>query len=103
PETVLNKISIINQKGIFILPQVLVSKIYNPHVGKEYIKETFSVKSATNGVEVKFSGGDGSGSYDVIFVIDLINSKAKRSVFQFPDIENPTILEAKIERKSKKP
>src|SRR5687768_1954424 len=52
PETVLNKISIANQKGIFILPQALVSKIYNPHVGKEYIKDAFSVKSATNGVEV---------------------------------------------------
>jgi hypothetical protein len=87
----------------FLVHTSLVSPLYNLHVGPKFYERTFTVKETKNVVMVSVSGGDGAGSYDVEFDINLIDMQVVRKLYQYPDRETPTITTGEVVYAAKTP
>jgi hypothetical protein len=87
----------VKQAGkVFEVPHSVYRSLFEPHFGSGYVNSAFQFQSDQETVTVTFSGGDGAGSYEAKFVINLETGQGIRYLNEFPDIERAKIRRFKL-------
>ncbi|MBI4750727.1 MAG: hypothetical protein HY774_19750 [Acidobacteria bacterium] len=81
---------------VFEVPHSVYRSLFEPHFGSRYVNSAFQFQSDAETITVTFSGGDGAGSYEAKFVINLETGKGTRYLNEFPDFERAKIKRFKL-------
>jgi hypothetical protein len=79
----------------YAFPRNLYGQLYEPHVPPHSI-DTLTLQRTADHVLFTFRGGDGAGSYDVVWVLSIASGVVLRLLYEQPNPERAKIIRAKL-------
>ncbi len=101
PRTGITSISLFELRKEYSFPKNQYNSLFEPHLGKQYYPQNFSIKEHPSTIEIHLNGGDGHGSYEVKWFIFKKSKLIKRHLFDIHRLEkldynNPLVLTSKL-------
>lgn len=78
------------------LPQAMYRYLFEPHLDPGTERPGFELQSNQKTITVILNGGDGAGSYEAKFVINLETGQGTRYLNEYPDFERAKIRRFKL-------
>jgi hypothetical protein len=68
----------------YVVPQELLRTLYEPVLPPQH-RDSLSIQRTDALILVRFSGGDGAGAYEVMWVVNTATSELTRLLYEQPD------------------
>lgn len=89
PTREISSIALFEKSKRFGFPSVQYNLLFEPHIGKNYVEDAFSVKEHSSYLEINLSGGDGAGGYEVIWLVFKKSKVIKRKLSDHLVLDGP--------------